>query len=477
MEKIREAEKAELEGRLPRQVEGPQKVIRPAMDASTKLRQKQIATIGLIPGVYQESDDPRRDLADQPGYMPGVDLDEVWDSLSENQKIRAGSVERFRLEMETALQRASMDFEPPHVIGGRLDVRNLDRSVKNLLAEIDAFAYLLADDSKQLLHNFIASTREHIRVALRQNLMAGLEGGPLYDILRDWVHKLIYQELCSRRRAMGDRGIRRICANVELADLIYERLKAKPGYTVRQALLTRLVHVHQDIGHTAYAARVSYRGSKLHRAYGARIFTDDINRYRGMFTHAELEVARFAVATHSLEQFPFADNRVLAIVRAVDHLAPLAPHRVYGNLITLEGSERFLDDMLVAMKARDWDAFDQHKGALVDFMTEREVAPPLRDDVVSSLRAFRRMAEPVDLGALGGLVVGLDYDVSESPGALVATYQLHPWVQKYQVLFDYQQDQLMRLARETGVKAADVKQGGELIFQAEGMGALVLRQA
>src|SRR5690606_32277374 len=137
MEKIREAEKAELEGRIPRQAEGPQKVIRPTMEASSKLRQKQIATIGLVPGIYQESDDPRKDLADQAGYMPGVDLDEVWDSLSENQKIRAGSVERFRLEMDTALQRASMGFEPPHVIGGRLDARNLERSAKNLLAEID----------------------------------------------------------------------------------------------------------------------------------------------------------------------------------------------------------------------------------------------------------------------------------------------------------------------------------------------------
>src|SRR5690606_4549527 len=108
-------------------------------------------------------------------------------------------------------------------------------------------------------------------------------GGNTYEILRDWLHKLIYQELCSRRRAMGDRGIRRICANIELADLIHARLKAKPGYSLRQALLTRVVQVHQDIGHTAYAARVSFRASKLHRAYGARIFTDEINRYRAIF--------------------------------------------------------------------------------------------------------------------------------------------------------------------------------------------------
>jgi S-adenosylmethionine:diacylglycerol 3-amino-3-carboxypropyl transferase len=64
-----------------------------------------VRTIGLVDGKHMQGVDPREDLADQAGYLPGVDLDEVWDELSENQKIRAGSVERFRLELDTTIRR------------------------------------------------------------------------------------------------------------------------------------------------------------------------------------------------------------------------------------------------------------------------------------------------------------------------------------------------------------------------------------
>lgn len=476
MDRIAEAEKAELEGEMPRQLDGVQKVTRPSVDATTADRIKQVRTIGLVQAAHLVGVDPRDELASTPGYMPGVDLDQVWDSLSENQKIRAGAIERFRLEMDTALRHSGMAWKAPHQIGGRLDARNLERSEENLLAEIESFAYLLADDSRALLESFVESTRKLIQACLRQNAVAGIDAPALHEILRDWAQKLIYQELSSRRRAMGDRGIRRICANIELADQAYAKLKRNPDFSPRTQLLMRLIHIHQDIGFTAYAARTSYRGSKLHRAYGARIFTDELNRYRTLFTHDELEMARFAVATHASEELPFAESRVLALVRAVDHLAPLAPHRVYNHLEEMGGARPYLDEMLEHLGAGNFEALVATKDELAAFLAEAGVAPALRDDIIAAFRAFEKYAEPIDLGGLAGEISAVDYDPLENPGTLTVDVLHSDFAQKYQVLFDYQQDQLMRVARDTGVTAESLRDEREVVMQAEGCGALVIRR-
>jgi len=476
MERIREAEKAELEGEAPRKVDGPQKIVRPPMDATTTDRLDQVRTIGLIQPALHQGVDPRDDLAEMQVFLPGTNLDEAWDNLSESQKVRAGATERFRLELETALRRGAAEWTAPHQIGGRLDARNLDRLLDNLKAELAAYRHLLADDAFAVLTTFVEQTRDLVNQCLRVNAIAGVEAPALYDILRDWVQKLVYQELVSRERAMGDRGLRRVCANVELADQAYLRLKRRQDFSPRQQLLMRLVHVHQDIGYTAYAARKSYRGTKLHRAYGARIFTDEINRYRALFTFKELEEARFAVATHSAEELPFQQARLLGLTRAVDHLAPLTPHRVYSAFEPIGGALPYLERMLVKVEARDWDGLVAERRALAGFLIEAKVPTPLRDDLLAAFRPFERLADPVDLGDLGGQVVGIDYDWQENPGALTARVALDPFAQRYQVLFDCQQDQLLRLAKAAGVTVEALRTAKRVSFQLQGHGALVIQR-
>ncbi|MEE8410285.1 MAG: hypothetical protein V3T05_11810, partial [Myxococcota bacterium] len=342
-QRLRDAEAAELRGETPRSLDEAHKITRPSLEATLPERKIQARTIGLIDPAHRTGQDGLAELADAAAFLPGTDLDAVWDTLNEADKIRAGATERFRLEMEAGLRQAAMPWEAPYRLGGRLDARALKRSMGNIMAEIEAYDYLLAPDSRRLLDTFVDETRKTIETCLRQKAIQGLESVAMHDILRDLVHKLIYQELASRRRAMGDRGIRRICGNIELAERVYAQLEHLPGFQPRQRLMMRIIHVHQDLGHTSYAARVSYRGGKLHRAYGARIFTDELNRYRTLLNQKELETSRSAVATHSSEEFPFTQSRVLALVRAIDHLAPFAPHRVYKHLEGIDGADDYLD--------------------------------------------------------------------------------------------------------------------------------------
>ncbi|MFH1177415.1 MAG: hypothetical protein V1750_08405 [Acidobacteriota bacterium] len=472
-QRLREAEQAELRGETPRQIDGPQKVLRPTPDASAPERKAQAQALGLVEPAYRTTSDGLAALAEQAPFMPGIDLDTVWDNLSEQEKIRAGAIERFRLEMDTSLRLAAMPWEAPHRLGGRLDQRAMQRSTRNLRAEISAFAYLLAPDSRTLLERFVDETEKLLALCARQRALEGIDALPLHELLRDLVHKLIYQELASRRRAMGDRGIRRICANIELAEQVYAQLRALPDFSPRERLLMRIIHVHQDLGHTAYAARVSYRGSKLHRAYGARIFNDELQRYRPLLHQEELELVRAAIATHSAEELPFNEARVLALVRAVDHLAPFAPHRVYDHLAAEPELVDYLDDLLERAGKQNYDGYLVAKEAFRVALSDTAWPPALRDDLWAAFRPVERLADLVDLGELAGQVSALHF-VRQGSGELVATLAPSPFAQRYQALFDAQQDQLRRLARVTGVSEEALRQSPRLSFQAPGAGTLTL---
>lgn len=476
-QKLREAEEAERHGRTPRAYEGPQKVARPTPNVSTQQRAQQVRTTGLVEPAYRVSADGLRAIAEQDAYLPGQNLDEIWDTLSETEKIRAGAVERFRLEMDTYLERSAMPWQLPHQMGGKLDARNLRRTEDNLNAEIDAFSYLLAPDVAALLRRFVSETRALLELCIQQNAIAGINASVMHDLLRDWLEKLIYQELVSRRRAMGDRGVRRIAANIDLAEPIYQHLQQVTSQALRQRLLMRIIHVHQDLGHTAYAARVSYRGSKLHRAYGARIFTDELNALRNLLRHKELQLCRSAVATHSSEELPLMESLVLAMVRAVDHLAPFAPHRVFKHLEGIDGVEDYLEDMSERARDGNIDAYLAAKDAFSEFLSHATELPPvLRDDIMAALRPFERGAEWVELGRCAGQVADIAVDVNP-PGAVVAQLQPDPFAERYQGLFDVQQDQFLRLARQTDVSAETLQQAAVLEFRVEGHGALVVRKA
>lgn len=476
-QKLREAEEAEKQGVTPRRRAGQaQRILRPTLDAREAIRQNQIRTIGLIDPVYRAEADGLGALADTPAFKPGVDLDEIWDDLSEGEKIRAGAVERFRLELSATLRRAAKSWEAPHVIAKTLTSRLLGMMAENLHAKLAAFDDLLAPDTLQLMKRFVDTTAVLLREGVRIGTLKGVDGQAMNDILEDLFDKLIYQELVSRRRAMGDRGIRRIMGNIEVAETLYAQLMDAGYASLRERILMRIIHVHQDLGHTAYAARLSFRGSKLHRAYGTRIFTDEMNRYRPLLTHQELAIARAAVATHSSEELPLQDARVIALVRAVDHLAPFAPHRVYLHLRDVPGASDYLDDLVDRVRRNDVEQFLAAKNAFGNFLALSELSPVLQEDILASFRAVERQAEPFELGDLGGNIeaIGLRLDGN---GEVLCQLAPDAFAIQYQVLFDYQQDQLHRVGRRTGEKLPPESFERALRFAAEDSGALVVEPA
>ena len=95
-------------------------------------------------------------------------------------------------------------------------------------------------------------------------------------------------------------------------------------------------------------------------------------------------------------------------------------------------------------------------------------------DILAAFRPFERLADPIDLGPWAGTIAAVEVDLERPPGQVVVTLAPDEWARRYQVLFDYQQDQLLRLLRATGTTPTALASARELVCQVEGHGRLVL---
>ena len=452
-QKLREAEEAERTGSRPRRYDTAQKIIRTPPTTGEVSRLAQIRTLGLIEPFARANADGLAALVKEGvpiDHAAAENLDAHWDGLSEAQKIRLGATERFELEATFILDEASLGHALPHKLSGRLEARNHDRLDTNLGAYIANFDHLLAPDSRIQLRSFLQTCRELVAEGQKERVIRGINAEVLSDILFDWTKKLIYQELVSRQRGMGDRGIRRAYQNLAVTQGIYEFLRKSGSFDVKQELLARMVAVHQDLGHTAFAARMSYRGTKMHRAYSARLFEDARNRLRPMFRHAELEAGATIVATHSTPRFPLMEQIVLALVRMSDHLVPFMPGRIGLHFRDHPSAHPYLEDMLNRATGGDIDGYLRAKEALADQLASLELDRSLRADMMAAFRPIERMADPLGTAALHGTITSTRL-ITQSPGGLECTLSREPFAQRYSALFGEQQELLWRLAESCGL--------------------------
>ena len=390
-QKIKDAEEAEIRGESPKQYGGAQKITRPALSPNNLQRTKQARTIGLIESAYQSTQNFLLDLAKQTPFRPGENLDDIWDTLSEEQKVQAGATERFRLEFESTIANALPAWQPPHQIGGRLDARALERGQRNIENLIDAFDFLLAPDSYELLIRFNRENHALVDICLKQRTLQGIGALDMHTILEDWVKKLIYLEIVSRQRMQGDRGIRYVYGLIHHGEQLLKPFKAYPDFSPKERFCMRLIQVHQNIGLTAYAARASTRGSKLYRAYSARIFTDEINRYRQVLTHREAELIRTAIATQHLHEFPIKTARLLAIIRLAHILNPFNPFATHLRIQHIEDAQDYLEDMKERILRGNIEGFAEAQKSFHRFLLEdAKMSIPLSDDIIAAFHPFEQ---------------------------------------------------------------------------------------
>lgn len=401
-------------------------------------------------------------------------LDDIWFSLNDKQRIAVGRAERFRVELEQKLLRLAKNRLPPHVIKGQLNARLIERGTKNAQLEVARYEHLLAEDTRALLERFVTETAKQIEAAYRMDLIRGAPAEDLGDVQQDLVRKLVYQEMQSRLRRMGDRGIRHIMGSIDIQERIFAALAGVVDITPRDHFVGRIAQVHHDLGYTCHAAQVSYQAGRMHRHYSARIFHDEHNRYRRVMQPKDLQRARDAVVLHAHLDFEPVEDWFATAVRLADHLMPFQQHWAYTRLLEVDGGERAAKAFFAAVKTGDRDAMQEPLKALWNVVNRHpDFSMNFKEDLLSGVRAFDRGAFIIDMGELAGVFNGARYNAQDK--ALEIAFTPSPERKTLQPIFDCGQDQLWFFLRKRGCNEEQIRKGEMLEVRCREHGPVALR--
>jgi hypothetical protein len=401
-------------------------------------------------------------------------LDEIWYSLSDKERLAVGRTERFRVDMDQKLLRMARSQNVPHQVRGQLSQRTIERGKRNAFAEYGRYEHLLADDTRALLKRFIEETAALVELSYRAELIRGAPSEDLADLQVDLARKLVYQDLQSRLRRMGDRGIRHVMGNIDVQERLLDALHGKVEITARDRLLGRVIQVHHDLGYCCHASQVSYQAGRMHRHYSVRIFNDEWNRYRRIIPPKDLQRARDAIIMHAHLDYNWIEDPLGSAVRVADHLMAFSPHWIYPHLSELEGSAKMVEAINIAAKNEDQSALAAPKKALWDaVMKHQGFAPNFKEDLLAGLRPFEKGAYAVDLGALSGVVDGARFD--PQTGIMEVALRQDDNRRHLQGLFDVGQDQFFFFARKRGANENEIRAGGPVEMRCRESGPVALR--
>jgi hypothetical protein len=401
-------------------------------------------------------------------------IDDIWFSLSDKQRVVIGRAERFRVELEQKLLRMARSRMVPQIVKGQLSARLLERAKQNAKMELSRYEHLLSDDSRALVERFVEETSALIEASYRHDLIRGAPAEDLSDVQTDLVRKLVYQEMQSRLRRMGDRGIRHIIGSIDIQERIFDAMQGVVEMTPRDRFVGRVVQVHHDLGYTCHAAQVSYQAGRMHRHYSARIMNDEWNRYRRVMFSKDLQRVRDAVALHAHLDFELHEDLFASAVRIADHLMPFQNHWTHPRFAEVAGADALAQAFLDSVKTGDreqmqaplreiYAAVNKHQGFSMNF----------KEDLLSGLRPFDRGAFTVDLGKLGGSFAGARYDAKDK--VLEVALKPEPARVTFQSIFDVGQDQLWFFLRKRGVEEETIKAGETLNVRCRENGPVALR--
>lgn len=400
-------------------------------------------------------------------------LDEIWYSLSDKERLAAGRTERFRVDMDSRLVRMQKRSDQGLVVKGQLSARTIERGRRNAILEMTRYQHLLAEDARMLLDRFIVETAGLIDSAYRGEQIRGAPSDDLAELQVDLVRKIIYQEVQSRLRRMGDRGIRHIMGNIDLTEQMFATLSAHVDISPKERFIARIVHVHHDLGYTCHAAQVSYQAGRMHRHYSARIFNDEWNRYRKVIAPRDLLRARDAVSLHAHLDYDWLGDPLGSCVRIADHLMPFQQHWTYPSLADIKDGPKLADDLYTALKHNERAAAGDIRQKLWDaVMKDGKFSALYKEDLLSGLRPFDKGSFTVELGQWAGVISGFRY--SKELNQMDVAVTPDDTRRALQVVFDVGQDQLFFFARKRGATEEDIRSGQPLRLRCREAGPVAM---
>lgn len=188
------------------------------------------------------------------------------------------------------------------------------------------YAKCMSSVSRPMAERFVDDLSSTISEGVRDGSLAGVKQSDLDEFVRESVKRLLHQEVETRRRSLGDHGVRHVAGNCRSSMTMLGELQAGGmKITGKQKLMALAAMADHDIGYTVGDVGTDITKGKKHKQYSKDLVDQERERMDTIFGKEDGDRVRAIIATHDDPVCDWEADPVASAVRLADNTA------LFGN--------------------------------------------------------------------------------------------------------------------------------------------------
>jgi hypothetical protein len=221
----------------------------------------------------------------------------------------------------------------------------------NARSVVHKYAQSMSGLSRPMLEAHVDRMAQAIADGATDGSLAGVKQSDLDELVRDDVKRLIHQEIETRRRSLGDHGIRHSTSNADSSMKMMDQLKAAGiPITGKDKLMALTVQANHDTGYTLGAPALDAR-AKGHQELSSNIASEEKEKYSKVFGSEGAEKIQELIKTHDKNIIDWDKDPVGSSVRMADISALFGKDKVQDLFIRSPRSMEVVCRMKLALDA------------------------------------------------------------------------------------------------------------------------------
>ncbi len=289
----------------------------------------------------------------------------------------------------------------------------------------------------------------------RELLKAGVSKETVDALAADSTDKLVYQEMRSWERQLGDHGIRHIEGNIRIFNEILNSFKNEEcagqpcPITDKDRLIGYIVMVNHDIGYTAEPSRTNIPGTKYHKEFSEKWFENERVLYEKVLGKDDFERAKKYILLHDTPDIDWEKDPVLAAISVADNLALFHREKLPTLFKKVPDAIPILIKMQQALNEKDTAKFAEYKGALDQNIDKTNLPEYTKYLLKKAAKEISPYTPPVTLSMLAGSVGSVSYHKGDGLDVEIIK---DPFESDINKLYDQGQSKFVKLAESYGIR-------------------------
>ena len=250
------------------------------------------------------------------------------------------------------------------------------------------YAKIMSSTSRPMAEHFVDDMANTVTEGVRDGSLSDVSQQDLDAFVGETVKRMLHQEVETRRRSLGDHGVRHVAGNCRSMMSMFQELQSG-GIKIngKQKLEGLSIMADHDIGYTVGEAATVAAAGKKHKQFSKDIADQEKDRYDKIFGKEDGDKMRGIIATHDDPIFDWESDPVGSSVRLSDNVSLFGDEKVQDLFLRSPRATELACKLKLAATAKpeDKDLQDGIKNQLHEVVDGGEFEDADKDSLHSSI--------------------------------------------------------------------------------------------